>query len=148
LKIFYFYFCLCISLCSSFIFYFVLYNTFRKALSTLIPSSFLVQFLSQFTFFFVWCLCCYEWGKTRHKKLSHDFFNNMWYLLLFILDFMLLITNINLMKGDAREVRPHANQLTDFTVLCLTILYVSWALSLIASFTVFTDTYRIYSVHI
>jgi len=35
-----------------------------------------------------------------------------------------------------------------YTFYCLTILCVPWALSFITSFTVFTDTYRIYSVHI
>jgi len=35
-----------------------------------------------------------------------------------------------------------------FTALCFTILYVPWTLSFITSFTVFTNTYRMYSVHI
>jgi len=35
-----------------------------------------------------------------------------------------------------------------FTALCITILCVLLALSFITSFTVFTDTYRMYSVHI
>jgi len=35
-----------------------------------------------------------------------------------------------------------------YTFYCLTILYVPWTLSFITSFTLFTDTYKIYSVHI